>query len=82
VTQVPTNRESLHDPFEVAKEHAGYRVCDPLGRKIGTVEDIFMNAYGEPEYIKVKMGLLEIRSVLLPVQSVAVDKERRILGLQ
>ena len=82
MTQAPTNRESLHDPFEVAKGYADYRVCDPLGQKIGTVEDIFMNAYGEPEYIKVKMGLLGLRSVLLPVQSVAVDKEQRILGLQ
>ena len=82
MTQTPTNRESLHDPFKVAKGYADYRVCDPLGQKIGTVEDIFMNAYGEPEYIKVKMGLLEIRSVLLPVQSVAVDRERRVLGVQ
>jgi hypothetical protein len=82
VTQAPTNRESLHDPFETAKEYVDYGVCDPLGQKIGTVQDIFMNAFGEPEYITVKMGFLGLRSVLLPVQSIAVDKEQRILGLQ
>jgi len=36
----------------------------------------------KPEYINVKMGLYELRGVLLPVQSVAVDEQRQILVLR
>ena len=65
-----------------AEEYAGYTLCDPRGQRIGRTEKIFLNGRGEPEYIKVKMGLFSFKSVLLPVQSVAADEERRILVLQ
>ena len=64
------------------EEYAGYTVCDPQGQRIGRTERIFLNGRGEPEYIKVKMGLFRFKSVLLPVQSVAADEEQRILKLQ
>jgi hypothetical protein len=64
------------------EEYAGYTVCDPQGQRIGRTERIFLNGRGEPEYIKVKMGLFSFKSVLLPVQSVAADEERCILVLQ
>jgi hypothetical protein len=60
----------------------GHTLCDPQGQRIGRTERIFLNGRGEPEYIKVKMGLFSFKSVLLPVQSVAADEERRILVLQ
>ena len=65
-----------------AEDYAGYTVCDPQGQRIGRIERMFVNERGEPEYIKVKMGLFSFKSVLLPVQSVAADQERRALVLQ
>jgi hypothetical protein len=62
------------------EEYAGYTVCDPRGQKIGRAERLFLNGRGEPEYIKVKAGLF--KTVLIPVQAVAADEERRALILQ
>ncbi len=64
------------------ERYAGYAVCDPQGRKIGCAEQFFVNGSGEPEYIRVKMGLLGFKTVLIPVQAVAADEERRTLVLQ
>lgn len=75
------NRGELHDRLEVPEEYAGYEVRDPLDQKIGTVEAIFVNDDREPEYVKVKVGFFGLRSVLLPVETIAVDKERRVLTL-
>jgi hypothetical protein len=64
------------------EECAGYAVCDPRRQKIGRAESFFLNGSGEPEYISVKIGLFGLRKVLIPVQTVDVDKERRALVLQ
>jgi len=64
------------------EEFAGYTACDPRGQRIGRTERIFLNGRGEPEYIKVKIGFFGFNSVLIPVQSVATDEERRALLLQ
>jgi hypothetical protein len=64
------------------EKYAGYTVCDPRGQRIGRIARIFLNGRGEPEYIKVKMGFFGFKSVLIPVQSVARDEERRTLLLQ
>jgi hypothetical protein len=64
------------------EECAGYAVCDPRRQKIGRAESFFLNGSGEPEYIRVKIGLFGLRKVLIPVQTVDVDKERRALVLQ
>ena len=61
---------------------AGYSVCDPRGRKIGSVAALFFNDYDEPEYIEVKMGLFGLKTVLIPVTSVVVNEEQRTLVLQ
>ncbi len=50
--------------FERPDEYVSYAVCDPLGKKVGSVERLFMNGGGEPEYIRIKMGLLGLKSVL------------------
>jgi hypothetical protein len=68
--------------IRTTEEYAGYMVCDPQGQRIGRTERIFLNGRGEPEYIKVKMGFFGFKTVLLPVQSVAADEERRALLLQ
>ena len=63
-------------------EYAGYTVCDPSGQKLGRAERVFLNGSDEPEYIRVKMGLFGFKTVLIPVQTPAVDEERRVLVLQ
>ncbi len=67
---------------EDAEIYAGYRVCDPRGRSIGRTTRVFLNGRGEPEYLRMRMGFFGFKTVLLPVQSVAADDERRILVLQ
>lgn len=62
--------------------YAGYEVRDPLDEKVGTVECVFFNAAAEPEYIRTRMGPFGRKRVLLPVQLVAVDDERRALLLR
>jgi hypothetical protein len=64
------------------EDYVGYRVCDPRGNRIGRAEKLFLNGGGEPEYISVKMGLFGFKTVLIPVQTVTADEERRALVLQ
>ena len=45
----------------------GREVRDPLGKKIGFVEEVLANSSDEPEYIRVRIGFFELRSALLPV---------------
>jgi hypothetical protein len=69
------------DRFPTPGEYVGYEVLDPLGQKIGTADELFVNANDEPEYVRLRMGFLGLKSVLLPVETVAVDKQRRTLVL-
>ena len=68
--------------FETPKQCAGYWVCDPRGRKIGTLKRLFLNGSGGAEYAEVKVGLFGMKMVLIPVQTVSVDAERRSLLLE
>jgi hypothetical protein len=45
---------------------AGYAVYDPVGQKIGSAEDVFVNRNEEPEYRRVRIGLFGRKSVLIP----------------
>ena len=63
-------------------EYAGFWLRDPREKRIGMVEKLFLNWSGEPEYIRVRLGFFGFTSVLLPVQDVTVDEQRRILVLQ
>src|SRR5829696_7847863 len=67
--------------FAEPEKYAGFRLCDPLEKRIGMVEKLFLNWSGEPEYIRVSVGFFGFKSVLLPVQDVAVDEQRQILML-
>lgn len=65
------------------EELEGYELHDPLGQKIGKVEEVFSNGDGEPEYIRVRIGgIFDRRSILLPVEIVALDEGRRTLVLR
>jgi hypothetical protein len=68
--------------FETPQQCAGYGVRDPRGRKIGRLKRLYLNESGAPEYAEVKVGLLELKTVLIPLQTVTVDAERRFLVLE
>jgi ribosomal 30S subunit maturation factor RimM len=70
------------ESYEAPQDYAGYEVLDPEGRKVGKVKELFVNWDGEPEYVRVRIGSLGLRSNLIPVQSVALDHERRALVLE
>jgi len=64
------------------KRCAGYTVYDPLGQKIGNAEEVFVNRDGDPEYVRLRVGLFGRKSVLIPVQFAEVDEEGRRLVLK
>ena len=64
------------------KRCTGYTVYDPLGQKIGSAEEVFVNREGGPEYIRVRIGFFGMKSVLIPVQFVKTDEHQRTLSLQ
>ena len=68
--------------FETPKHCAGYRVRDPRRRKVGRLKRFFLNGSGGAEYAEVKVGLFGLRTILIPVQTVSVDAERRFLVLE
>jgi hypothetical protein len=74
--------EGRDHPFKAPEDYIGYRLCDPLDQRIGTVERLFVNGDGEPEYIRVRTGVFGSKAILIPVQMVAVDDERRTLVLR
>ncbi len=82
MTHTTINTRGLRSRFETPEEYVGYRVHDPQGRTIGSVKELFTNAYGEPEYVRVRVGLFGLKSVLIPTGFVTVDDERRTLTLQ
>jgi hypothetical protein len=46
------------------------------------VEELFLNESSGPEYAEIKVGLLGLKTVLIPLQSVTADAERRFLVLE
>ena len=82
MARIKTDRGVTRRRFREPKDYAGYGVRDPEGRRIGTAREIFANGRGEPEYVRVRMGLLGLRSALLPVGFVRVDEQQRFFTLQ
>ena len=81
---VTSTAASLRQPrsrFEAPEEYSDYMVCDPEGRKIGRVKELFANEHGEPQYIRVRAGFFGMRSVLIPVCFVVLDEQQRALTL-
>jgi hypothetical protein len=62
-----------------AKRCTGYAVYDPVGQKIGSAEEVFVNRDGGPVYVRVNTGFIFSRTVLIPVQFVERDEERKTL---
>lgn len=72
----------IRERFEEPERYSGYAVRDPQGRKIGNLEALLVNEHQEPAYVRVRIGFLEFRTVLIPVRVVAVNEERNALVLQ
>jgi hypothetical protein len=82
MTQTATKRRrSYNRAGAPGREYFDYLVCDPEGRKIGRLKELFANEHGEPQYIRVRMGFFGLRSILIPVCFVVVDEEQRALTL-
>ena len=60
----------------------GYTLLDPLGQRLGRVERVFCNRGGEPQYVRIRTGLLGQKLALIPVMGLAVDSGRRDLTLR
>jgi hypothetical protein len=58
---------------------AGYTVYDIDYEKIGKVDDVFVDESDQPCYIGVKMGFLDIRLTLIPVELIRVNDRRRLV---
>lgn len=80
--ETAVNRSELRLRFEVPEAYVGYEVYDPEGRRIGSVKGLFTNAWDEPEYIRVRMGIFGLKTFLIPTTFVAVDEKRQTLTLQ
>jgi hypothetical protein len=78
----PSPHEEPRERFLEPQEWTGYEVYDPLGQKIGQAEEILVNTSDAPEYIRVRMGLLGPKTVLMPVHLAAADAERRVIELR
>jgi hypothetical protein len=76
-----TARSGLGDRLEEPDGCRGYEVKDPLGQRIGHAEKMFLNSDGRPEYIRVRMGFLRTRSILIPVEGAEVDAEEQTIVL-
>jgi uncharacterized protein (TIGR02271 family) len=59
--------------------YSEYTVYDTHYEKIGKIDDLFVDANDNPEYVGVKMGFLGTRSTLIPVDIVRVNDRRRLV---
>jgi len=80
MVHIASNQSRMTEVYEVPKECTGYTLCDPGGGGSGA-RKLFVNSYGEPDYVMVKSGLFEPKDILIPVMSIAVDQEQRIFTL-
>jgi hypothetical protein len=67
---------------ELPGEYAGYEVLDPMDQKIGSAGKLYFNGDGWPEYVRVRIGVLFTRYVLIPVRGAALDRAARSLTLR
>jgi len=73
-------REERGDRFTaIEDQYADYTVYNRDYNKIGKVDDLFVDMSDQPEYIGVKMGLLGLRSILIPWEMARVNERRRLI---
>lgn len=60
---------------ELEEKYQGYKVNDSEGRKVGRVDDLFIDENDREEYLGVSIGFLTSRSVLIPVELTTADHD-------
>ena len=74
--------ENSDERFAALEERfSGYEVYDNAGRKVGRVDEIFVDEDGRPEYVGVKTGPSGSGSPLIPLEAARVDEGRRAIGV-
>lgn len=71
-------RARIEDP----KACEGYTVLDAVGEKVGRAKSVFVNDFDEIEYVQIKTGIPGKKPILIPVEMVSVDEERKTLALR
>ncbi len=72
--------EGHRDRFqELEKSYRDYTVYDQHYEKIGKVDDLFVDADDQPEYIGVKTGFLGTKSTLIPMDIARVNDRRKLI---
>ena len=64
---------------ELEEKYEDYKVYDNRGERIGKVDDLFVDETDREEYIGVKMGLLGLKSTLIPMDIVRVNEGERTI---
>jgi uncharacterized protein (TIGR02271 family) len=73
-------RENRDDRLAAVEDQfAGYTVYDEHYEKIGKVDDLFVDENDRPEYLGVKMGLLGLKSTLIPWELCRVNERRQLI---
>ena len=68
------------DPAQdLQRTYSNYKVYDQHYNEIGRVDDIFVDANDQPEYIGVKMGFLGLKSTVVPIELVRVNDKRGLI---
>ncbi len=66
-----------HRFIELEEVYSGLEVYDSAGEKIGKVDYLFVDENDQPEYLGIKMDLLEAKFNLIPWKIARVDEEQR-----
>ncbi len=72
-------RDMAHDQHDRSLEerYAGYDIYDEHGERIGKLEDLFVDANDNPEYVGVKTESSGARALLIPADAITVDDRLR-----
>lgn len=64
---------------ELQRAYKGYKVCDERYEKLGKVEEVLVDASGQPMYIGIRMSLLKPEATLIPMELVRVNDKRELI---
>ncbi|MDP9455153.1 MAG: hypothetical protein CYG60_04840 [Actinobacteria bacterium] len=64
-----------------AHRYAEYEAHDQKGEPVGHVDDLFVDTVNGQEYVELNMGVLGLRSTIVPLEVCTVDEERMIVAI-
>ena len=73
---------SKDDPNRIEKQahrYAEYEAQDQKGESVGHVDDLFVDTVDGQEYVELNMGVLGLRSTIVPLEICTVDEEHKIV---